>query len=142
MGMKFTTPMSAIDQIFASSSTRIKAGAIRKMNYAGEACVAEARKKGSYKDRTGNLRSSIGYVVVSDGKVVEESTFPASKVGTDKVTGQVKGREYAEELARDIDRNDTALIVVAGMDYAKHVASKGKNVLDSAEIRLKKIFSK
>ena len=39
---------------------------------AGEEFVKLARKKGNYQDHTGNLRSSIGYVIVKDGDILTE----------------------------------------------------------------------
>ena len=40
---------------------------------AGEEFVKIARKKGNYQDHTGNLRSSIGYVIVKDGDILTEN---------------------------------------------------------------------
>ena len=36
----------------------------------GEKFIEVARRSGSYKDQTGNLRSSIGYIIAKDGEVV------------------------------------------------------------------------
>ena len=53
---------------------------------AGEEFVKIARKKGNYQDHTGNLRSSIGYVIVKDGDILTEN-YEQSTEGTDKQTG-------------------------------------------------------
>ena len=53
---------------------------------AGEEFVKIARKKGNYQDHTGNLRSSIGYVIVKDGDILTEN-YKQSTSGTDKQTG-------------------------------------------------------
>ena len=62
----------------------------------GEKFIEVARRSGSYKDQTGNLRSSIGYIIAKNGKVVAEN-FTESEKGTDKTTGKYKGRRLAEE---------------------------------------------
>ena len=56
----------------------------------GEKFIQVARQSGSYKDQTGNLRSSVGYVIAKDGEVVKEN-FVESDKGTDKTTGKYKG---------------------------------------------------
>jgi hypothetical protein len=45
----------------------------------GETFVTNARLQGTYKDHTGNLRSSIGYVILKDGLQVDQNlkTFPS-----------------------------------------------------------------
>ena len=49
----------------------------------GEKFIEVARRSGSYKDQTGNLRSSIGYIIAKDGEVVTEN-FKEGDKGTDK----------------------------------------------------------
>lgn len=51
----------------------------------GEKFIEVARRSGSYKDQTGNLRSSIGYIIAKDGEVVTEN-FKEGDKGTDKTT--------------------------------------------------------
>ena len=63
----------------------------------GEKFIEVARRSGSYKDQTGNLRSSIGYIIAKDGEVVTEN-FKEGDKGTDKTTGKYKGRRLAEEV--------------------------------------------
>ena len=41
---------------------------VKQLSFIGEECIRIARESGSYNDITGNLRSSIGYVVLVDGK--------------------------------------------------------------------------
>ena len=64
----------------------------------GEKFIEVARRSGSYKDQTGNLRSSIGYIIAKDGEVVTEN-FKEGDKGTDKTTGKYKGRRLAEEVS-------------------------------------------
>lgn len=99
----------------------------------GELAVNEARANGSYLDHTGNLRSSIGYIVVDNGNVVNVGEF--NKVSgskeSDVVRGEIQGRSFAMSLVQEI--SGIGLIVVAGMNYAVYVETH-RNVLSSAEL--------
>lgn len=108
---------------------------IRLLSNIGDECVSEAVNGGNYTDQTGNLRSSIGYVVAKDGAVVAEGGF--WNVGGED--GQNTGRRVAFERAAET--TGLALILVAGMDYAQYVADRGFNVLDSAELLAKRLVS-
>lgn len=106
----------------------IEQALIRRLQYLGEKCVNEARNNGSYTDQTGNLRSSTGYVVTAQGKIVQRN-FAYAKARA----GQTTGKALAEKLAAQFTTG-YALIVVAGMNYALYVEAKySKNVLNSAE---------
>lgn len=59
--------IAVIDQAIFSRLIRI-----------GNNFVNNARSGGGYKDQTGNLRSSIGFIILKDGEIVYE-TFPGSK---------------------------------------------------------------
>ena len=62
--------MSEVDAYLEEQIQRIEQQTIYNLSYVGERCLNEARSTNSYKDQTGNLRSSIGYVIVKDGKIV------------------------------------------------------------------------
>ena len=85
---------------------------------------------GSYLDRTHNLRSSTGYVIVKDGKIVKMGDFTPIKGGNEGAQG---GAAFARQLVKAFP-SGIVLIVVAGMNYAAHVSARGYNVLDSAEL--------
>lgn len=110
---------------------------ILKLKYVGEQCIRDARLTGSYTDRTGNLRSSIGYVIVDRGQVAFESAFNTVKNGNE---GPKEGRAYAHELASQFT-SGIALIVVAGMGYASYVQRRGYNVTASAELIAEQLIS-
>jgi hypothetical protein len=93
---------------------------LRQLQYLGEKCVADGRINGTYRDRTGNLRNSIGYVVMKNGNIIHEN-----------FKGQ--GKEVATNAARKY-LTGYVLIVVAGMKYAAYVEARGYNVLSSAEL--------
>lgn len=96
----------------------------------GEKFVAIARKSGSYDDQTGNLRSSIGYVIAKDGEVII-SNFKESNKGSDKSTGKEKGHRVAEDISLSFS-GGYILVGVAGMDYAAAVEAKGYEVVTGA----------
>lgn len=129
-----TTPMSEINAAIQAEIERADILTIRALSLLGEMCVIEAKdrpQESSWYDQSGNLRSSIGYVIVRDGKIVTYSEFNQVKQGSD---GVKEGKELAQELARKYT-SGYALIVVAGMNYAELVeAMESKNVLASAEL--------
>lgn len=92
----------------------------RLLQRAGEEFVKIARKKGNYQDHTGNLRSSIGYVIVKDGDILTESYKLSDKKGSDKHTGLREAKRLVSELA-SIYPDGWVLIGVAAMPYAVYV---------------------
>ena len=129
-----TTPMDEINAAIQAEAMRVEKLTIRALSYLGEQCVIEAKdrpQESSWFDQSGNLRSSIGYVVVHNGKIIKCSTFNQVKNGSD---GKKEGKALAEELASTYSYG-YALIVVAGMNYAELVeAMDNKVVLASAEL--------
>jgi hypothetical protein len=98
---------------------------------AGEMFVREARLHGAYNDITGNLRSSIGYAVVKNGRIIAGQVQQAKK-GSDKKTGVERARRLLDDLAATHDKG-WVLIGVAGMDYAVYVENiSGKDVISSS----------
>lgn len=134
MGIRMTTPISGINAAVKAEIERADMLTIRALSLLGEMCVIEARdrpQESSWYDRSGNLRSSIGYVIVRGGKIVTYSEFNQVRQGSD---GIKEGKELAQELAKKYT-DGYALIVVAGMNYAELVeAMENKNVLASAEL--------
>lgn len=134
MGIEMTTPMSEINKAIQEEIQRIEMLTIRALSYLGELCVIEARDRPqeiSWIDHSGNLRSSVGYIIAKDGKVVKYSDFRQVRGGSE---GADEGKRFAEELAKN-SNSDYVLIVVAGMNYAEYVeAMDNKVVLVSAEL--------
>ncbi len=111
-------------------------GAINVLKYVGLECIREARESGRYTNQTGNLRSSIGYAILEDGKIINQSTF--GKVRSTAVEAQGKGENLIKRLSSTYNTG-LVLVVVAGMEYAAYVEAKGYNVLNSAEIKGKNL---
>lgn len=138
MGVRMTTPMSQIEKYMQQQLKRQERAVLNTLAYVGNECVNIARKKGSYTDQTGNLRSSIGYVIAVDGRVRHASDFAVVKDGE---TGGKTGKDYAKELVAKHPKG-AVLIVVAGMHYAKYVAATGRDVLASAELEAQQLIPK
>lgn len=153
MAINCTTPMSAIEQEIADRIEILQRQVIEILKYVGERVVKHARELPSpnvarvkgvipphqphYIDWTVNLRSSIGYVIVKDGKIVQSGGFDA---GSDGKNGADAGRSYAESVARNFI-GGISLIVVAGEHYASYVTDKGYDVIDSAELVAEQLFN-
>mgnify|MGYP002623257390 CR=1 FL=1 len=134
MPVTCTTPKAKLDEAIRQQAERYRRTVLRTLQYIGERAITVARttamKGKDFTNQTGNLRSSIGYVVVYNGQIVQKSGFATVNEGS---TGSATGVSLAERLAREAERG-YVLIVVAGMHYAKYVSAKGYDVLDSAEM--------
>ncbi|GAB3666410.1 hypothetical protein GCM10028791_42210 [Echinicola sediminis] len=114
--------------------------------YVGLEFVRDARLNADFTDRTGNLRSSIGFVLLKDGRPIHQDFEKSWKKGTDKETGVEKAIKYASEVAGAELNIGYTLVVVAGMDYAVYVEASGKDVLTGSSIKaeknIKSVFEK
>lgn len=124
-----------VHNTFAEYALRIHRAIETVMQFIGEECVRIAREQGTYNDITGNLRNSVGYVLVRNGDIIcknFEDRVASKVVDAANGKGILQGQALAEELAKRFTKG-YALIVVAGMHYAHYVESLNKDVLDSAE---------
>lgn len=139
----------AIAQKMEEAVRRQNAAIVARLQAIGEQCVNEARNLPSpnaaafpdpgnipphqpnYMDWTGNLRNSIGYVVVEGGSVKAEG-FTGTGEGTDKA------KDLASKVAA-AHPTGFVLVVVAGMSYAKYVSDKGYDVLDTAKLTAERL---
>ena len=135
MAIVDNTDYNALIVEMRERAERINRVIIRTFQYIAEVLVREARMKGDYIDQTGNLRSSIGAIILLDGQVVSRSGFEVVKGGS---SGANEGLTYAQEIAAAYPRG-IALVVVAGKDYAAHVAARGRDVLSSAVLKAEDI---
>lgn len=135
MAITQLTPMQEIDAYIEEQMKRKINALVYYFKYVGEQCLNAARQSQAYKDRTGNLRSSLGYVLAMDGKIIEQSTF---EVVSNGAAGAKSGIQYAKEIIRQYPEG-IVLVVVAGMQYAVHVAALKGDVLDSAELLADKL---
>ncbi|KUJ56448.1 hypothetical protein AR686_07755 [Chryseobacterium aquaticum subsp. greenlandense] len=123
MGIEPRFNMSDINSYLQKRLDTLDGLMLRNLNYLGMECVNLAKSLDTYTDRTGNLRNSIGYVVVKHGNVVS-SVFEEGSRGPDynsqETPGEVVGEAFAKSLAKEFG-NGYAVIVVAGMEYASYV---------------------
>jgi hypothetical protein len=139
----FTT--ADIEKITQDYLRRIVKVTQNELMQVGLQFVRDARLKAppeGFNDDTGNLRSSIGFILLYDGEIVH-TDFTASTNGTDKATGIEIGTKYAEELGAEY-LTGWAIITVAGMEYAGYVEALGYDVITGstlgAQAKLEKAF--
>jgi hypothetical protein len=129
-----------IDATFRLFLEEVERQIVESLCRIGEEVVTLAKlipPERGFTDRTGNLRSSIGYVVCKDGQPINIA-FEAVKGGH---VGVNTGQRLALNIAKQYAEGYT-LIVVAGMDYAVYVESKGRDVLTSAETEAGKLLER
>ncbi|MDD2300873.1 MAG: hypothetical protein PHU69_14725 [Fermentimonas sp.] len=129
--IEMVTPMSLVNDRIEAYAKKIEASILKKLSFIGESVVAEARSANSYEDQTGNLRTSTGYAILKDGKVLSGSSFLPVKIKATK--GGKKGKALIKDLASKYSQG-YVLLVVAGMDYAVYVEAMGLNVLSSSKL--------
>lgn len=129
-----TTKLSEVHDMLMRETERVERLTIRALSILGEQCVTKIRDRAgdkSWYNQTGNLRSSVGYVIAHNKNIIQYSTFNQVKQGSE---GVKTGKDLAKKLAKRYS-NNYVLIVVAGMNYAEFVeAMDKKDVLASTEL--------
>ena len=113
---------------------------VKRLQKLGEQCVLIAREipgEVGFYDQTGNLRSSIGYIIFKDGTPMF-GNYVQAKEGTE---GVQKGKMLAEKVGSKY-KQGIVLVVTAGMNYAIYLEADGRDVLTSAELFAKKELPK
>jgi len=129
MGLKANFSNSDLNNFHKKIEQQVFNKAVRGYRYLGEAFVSHAKNNVGFKDQTGNLKSSIGYVLFVNGQVYKES-YTLHEKGHE---GLKVGPEIAKEIASTLRNNNIVLVFTAGMNYALYVESKGFNVLTATE---------
>lgn len=91
---------------------------IEALAYIGEEFVNKARTIRTYQDDTGNLRSSVGYAIVKNGKTIKFTAKNSPEAG-----------DLVSSIVQERGGNTIYLIVFAGMEYAASVEKNGYDVL-------------
>jgi hypothetical protein len=108
----------------------LRAKGVEYTTIAREKVLAKPNK--IYTNRTHNLVSSVGFAIVSQGKVME-SYFPLSGTGVD---GKTKGEATAEKSAKEFAGvDDISLVLVAAESYARYVEAKEFDVVTGSSDR-------
>lgn len=127
-----------IKRVALEIKSRVEKAVIMRMQLIGERFVANARISGNYMDHTGNLRSSIGYVILKNGLQLIGSDWVQVRQGKDGVKA---GQDLLGEMAKKYPTG-LVLICVAGMEYAAAVESKGYDVITSSAFIAKEEFTR
>jgi hypothetical protein len=156
MGIEANFNMNDVNAKIANFLKGVDRTVIERFNRLGEELVKYAKIQHAssghpenYLDQSGNLTSSMGYVVVKDREVVYSSGFETHPPSAEwlrknknrmiELNGKQVGADFAAELAKQITQT-YALIIVAGMNYAAYVEDMGYNVLIPAELKSKTDF--
>lgn len=132
MSLKRTGDWNKVTSIFDQAVKRVEQAVLFNLYVIGEGSVNHAREHGTYKDRTSNLRNSIGYVIAYNGEIIEYG-FKKSAGITDK-----KAFHADYKIQEMIGDSGFDLIIVAGLNYARPVENRGYDVLSSTEKYLKR----
>ena len=125
------TPKFNVAQVIGQvkvSQQALTQAMINRLKRVGDQFVTNARNNHTYTDRTGNLTSSIGYIILKDGEQLFEDF-----TGGDQTAGRSKGKSVAVAAAEKFAKG-LVLIVVAGMEYAAAVESKNFDVITASSI--------
>lgn len=127
-----------IRRVIEEKIKQIDEAVLMALQRAGERFVKNARSTNTYKDQTGNLRSSIGYVILKNGAQIVDGGFVVYNTGGE---GARIGKKIIDQISKEYGTG-YVLICIAGMDYAAAVESKGYDVITGsskiAEADLKK----
>jgi hypothetical protein len=143
MGMKRKVVGNTFTRYVAARLGELRDEYFQMLSYVGVETVNYIWNRSgeeSWYDQTGNLRSSIGFVIAEDGKVVHEGGFDTVLDGAE---GSEKGRAFARSLPDLVEgfRKGMVLIVVAGMEYAAYVeAMENKDVLASSKLYANRVM--
>jgi hypothetical protein len=129
---------SDIEKVATDMRSRVELALIRRLQFVGESFIINARQGANFKDHTGNLRSSIGYVIIQNGLQYTQSGWKQILQGTE---GIATSQQLIEELSK-LYPNSIVLICVAGMDYAAYVEAKGYDVISASSITAKNELQK
>ena len=117
MGITLNTSERELNKKFKEAEQSMINNIVRVLRYCGEMAVNEARNNGNYKEQTGNLRNSIGYVIAINGKILDENFLESASSSQQSSENGLKiGRALAIQIAKETP--EISLVVVAGMKYA------------------------
>lgn len=123
---------------------RFEAALVYNLEYLVVEMVNHAKLNAGYTDRTSNLKSSIGGVVLKNGVPITYKGFAREKAAD---VGVKTGTEFINSLISSHSKG-YVILVVAGMEYASWVEDGGKtnrapyNVLKLTEIKMEKELKK
>lgn len=108
-----------IKAMLSARLERVELAVLAVLRRRGEQFVNDCRDENTYKDQTGNLRSSIGYFIFKGSMLVDQ-------------VGETNSLQAANDVPKE--PGIYYLIGVAGMNYATAVEAKGYNVISNQSI--------
>lgn len=142
MGLRPLFTRADVRRAVEARKTAFRQAVLNRLEMVGWEFVRAARSKsaseGGFRDVTGNLRSSIFFVVVDHGRAAKEN-YETSRNGSDKQTGIRQAKELARTLLSNYSEG-YALIVGAGMSYAGVVESRGKDVITGSSLEAEEML--
>lgn len=125
--IRMVTPVENIMKFLGEELEKDQIKIAQALDYVGSRCLTEARTGHTYQDQTGNLTSSIGYVVVMNGRIFSQDM--GNRPETQSLLAEVMPQF----------RMGVALIVAAGMEYSGYVEARGFNVITSSRLLAQKL---
>lgn len=116
---------------------RVITATVEALKDVGEGFITDCRNLRTYQDQTGNLRASIGYIILVRGKMVT-SVFDT---GT-SAEGRRIGLEYAKKIGAQFSDKNIVFVGVAGMEYAVAVESRGLDVITGSSNEATKLLNR
>lgn len=126
-GLKALFGVNQIKQVLSDYVDSADSQVLESLKFLGEEFVNKARLTNTYLDDTGNLRSSIGYIILLNGDV-KFSGFKKQAGSGDGDLGKLEGLTFAYEVAQQYQEG-FVLIGVAGMKYAAYLEAKNFDVI-------------
>ena len=128
MKVKLLSAVSQIQKRISADLDKKKQELLHLLDMAGELAISDQTLKHKYKNQTGNLSSSVTYVVLDNGRVVTEGASSSTNS-----EGAKQGKSFIDSLIAN-NAKGVVLIVSAGMNYAAYVEDMGLDVLTTAEL--------
>lgn len=108
---------------------------LKKLIEVGDTAIESIRRKMGtepYQDRTGDLRSSTGFIIYFQGKILHKNfKVHSGGSGNEKEKAMSLGLSIANGEMRS--SQGWGIVMVAGMEYASWVEKRGYDVLGSAK---------
>ena len=130
--------VEGVKRALREKAERMKKAYVRDLNMIGTKVVKAIRESdvSYWMDQTGNLRNSIGYILLDDGRRIGENFAEVNPGGKE---GMAQAKAFADELQAQYP-SGYVLIIVAGMEYAAYVeAIESREVLTGGEKLAKRL---
>ncbi len=125
-----------LEKYLANQIKRIESILIRELEILVAQLENHAKLNAGYEDQTSNLKSSIGGVVLKNGRPITFKGFSGKSDGTSI------GLEFLNSLISEHGKG-YVILVVAGMNYASYVENfHGLNVLKKTELKMERDIPK